>query len=77
LTLSRNLTEPTSQILHKPNFPLTLPPHHSIPLGSISPITQHYQNLPLISYHPHAHLNLPQESPSRNLHPMPLRILPP
>ncbi|WP_369008247.1 arginase family protein, partial [Staphylococcus warneri] len=72
MTLSNPLTQKLQQTILNHTFPLLLAPHHSIPVGSISPITKHYQNLPLISYHPHPHFNIPQHSPSQNIHGMPL-----
>mgnify|MGYP002757810183 FL=1 len=75
VTVSENLSKATSEIVEKGNFPLTLGGDHSIAVGSISCISQHYENLGVIWYDAHGDLNVPEESPSGNVHGMPLRIL--
>ena len=75
VTVSENLSKATSEIVKKGNFPLTLGGDHSIAVGSISGISQHYENLGVIWYDAHGDLNVPEESPSGNVHGMPLRIL--
>ncbi|PTY58880.1 arginase [Staphylococcus aureus] len=44
-------------------------------VGSVSAISKHYNNLGVIWYDAHGDLNIPEESPSGNIHGMPLRIL--
>lgn len=75
VTFSENLSKATSEIVKKGNFPLTLGGDHSIAVGSISGISQHYENLGVIWYDAHGDLNVPEESPSGNVHGMLLRIL--
>lgn len=75
VTVSENLSKATSEIVENGNFPLTLGGDHSIAVGSISGISQHYENLGVIWYDAHGDLNVPEESPSGNVHGMPLRIL--
>ena len=75
VTVSENLSKATSEIVKKGNFPLTLGGDHSIAVGSISGISQHYENLGVIWYDAHGDLNVPEESPSGNVHGMLLRIL--
>ena len=75
VTVSENLSKATSEIVEKGNFPLTLGGDHSIAVGSISGISQHYEILGVIWYDAHGDLNVPEESPSGNVHGMPLRIL--
>lgn len=75
VTVSENLSKATSEIVKKGNFPLTLGGDHSIAVGSISGISQHYGNLGIIWYDAYGDLNVPEESPSGNVHGMPLRIL--
>ncbi|CAC6726808.1 Arginase [Staphylococcus aureus] len=41
----------------------------------VSAISKHYNNLGVIWYDAHGDLNIPEESPSGNIHGMPLRIL--
>lgn len=75
ISVSENLSKATSEVVKKGNFPLILGGDHSIAIGSISGISQHYDNLGVIWYDAHADLNIPEESPSGNIHGMPLRIL--
>src|SRR5699024_5571142 len=48
---------------------------HSIAIGSISGVSKHYENLGVIWYYAHGDLNVAEESPSGNIHGMPLRVL--
>ncbi|HCY1521952.1 TPA: arginase [Staphylococcus aureus] len=57
------------------NNRLVLGGDHSIAVGSVSAISKHYNNLGVIWYDAHGDLNIPEESPSGNIHGMPLRIL--
>lgn len=75
ITVSNNLSEAVSQSIEKNHFPLTLGGDHSIAIGSISGVSKHYDNLGVIWYDAHGDLNIPEESPSGNIHGMPLRVL--
>ncbi|MFW3612984.1 arginase [Staphylococcus caprae] len=75
ITVSDNLSKAVSETVKNGNFPLTLGGDHSIAVGSISGISQYYNNLGVIWYDAHGDLNVPEESPSGNVHGMPLRIL--
>lgn len=75
ITMSKNLSDATSESIEKGRFPLTLGGDHSIAIGSISGISKHYNNLGVIWYDAHGDLNIPEESPSGNVHGMPLRVL--
>lgn len=75
ITVSENLSKAVSETVKNGNFPLTLGGDHSIAVGSISGISQYYNNLGVIWYDAHGDLNVPEESPSGNVHGMPLRIL--
>lgn len=57
------------------HFPVILGGDHSLAIGSISGVAQHYSRLGVIWYDAHGDLNIPEESPSGNVHGMPLRIL--
>ncbi|MEB7463406.1 arginase [Staphylococcus succinus] len=75
ITVSNNLSEAVSKSVEKNHFPLTLGGDHSIAIGSISGVSKHYDNLGVIWYDAHGDLNIPEESPSGNIHGMPLRVL--
>ncbi|MEB8211334.1 arginase [Staphylococcus succinus] len=75
ITVSNNLSEAVSKSIEKNHFPLTLGGDHSIAIGSISGVSKHYGNLGVIWYDAHGDLNIPEESPSGNIHGMPLRVL--
>lgn len=72
---SETLSQSVSNSLSNNHFPLILGGDHSIAIGSISGVSKHYENLGVIWYDAHGDLNIPEESPSRNIHGMPLRIL--
>jgi arginase len=73
--VSENLSNAVSESVQSGAFPLILGGDHSIAIGSISGISKHYENLGIIWYDAHGDLNVPEESPSGNIHGMPLRIL--
>lgn len=72
---SETLSQSVSNSLSNNHFPLILGGDHSIAIGSISGVSKHYENLGVIWYDAHGDLNIPEESPSGNIHGMPLRIL--
>ncbi|WP_436863037.1 arginase [Staphylococcus caeli] len=72
---STRLSDAVSESIDNNHFPLILGGDHSIAIGSISGISKHYENLGVIWYDAHGDLNVPEESPSGNIHGMPLRIL--
>lgn len=72
---SETLSQPVSNSISNNHFPLILGGDHSIAIGSISGVSKHYENLGVIWYDAHGDLNIPEESPSGNIHGMPLRIL--
>jgi arginase len=55
-------------------FPLVLGGDHSIAIGTLAGISQHYKNLGVIWYDAHGDLNTPETSPSGNIHGMPLAV---
>lgn len=75
IQVSENLSDAVSASVQNGAFPLILGGDHSIAIGSISGISKHYDNLGVIWYDAHGDLNVPEESPSGNIHGMPLRIL--
>ncbi|PHK49056.1 arginase [Staphylococcus edaphicus] len=72
---SELLSHAVSNSIENNHFPLTLGGDHSIAIGSISGVSKHYENLGVIWYDAHGDLNVPEESPSGNIHGMPLRVL--
>ncbi|MCU5746626.1 arginase [Staphylococcus sp. SQ8-PEA] len=75
ITFSKQLSEAVSQSVNSARFPLILGGDHSLAIGSLSGVIRNYDNLGVIWYDAHADLNVPEESPSGNVHGMPLRVL--
>lgn len=71
-TANQKLAEATTDILKKQQFPLVLGGDHSIAIGSLAGISEHFQNLGVIWYDAHGDLNTDETSPSGNIHGMPL-----
>ncbi|HDE3431501.1 TPA: arginase [Staphylococcus aureus] len=75
IDVNQKLNKEVSASIENNRFPLVLGGDHSIAVGSVSAISKHYNNLGVIWYDAHGDLNIPEESPSGNIHGMPLRIL--
>ncbi|EKU45977.1 arginase [Staphylococcus massiliensis] len=75
LSVSNALATSVSETIKNDKFPLILGGDHSIAIGSISGVAEHYSNLGIIWYDAHGDLNVPEDSPSGNVHGMPLRML--
>ncbi|HDA8134598.1 TPA: arginase [Staphylococcus aureus] len=75
IDVNQKLNKEVSASIENNRFPLVLGGNHSIAVGSVSAISKHYNNLGVIWYDAHGDLNIPEESPSGNIHGMPLRIL--
>ncbi|MCS5348112.1 arginase [Staphylococcus aureus] len=75
LEVTEKLNKQVSKSIINNRFPLVLGGDHSIAVGSVSAISKYYNNLGVIWYDAHGDLNVPEESPSGNIHGMPLRIL--
>ncbi|HDE0545008.1 TPA: arginase [Staphylococcus aureus] len=75
IDVNQKLNKEISASIENNRFPLVLGGDHSIAVGSVSAISKHYNNLGVIWYDAHGDLNIPEESPSGNIHGMPLRIL--
>lgn len=67
---SNILSDAVSTSIEHNHFPLVLGGDHSIAIGSISGVSKHYENLGVIWYDAHGDLNVPEESPSGNIHGM-------
>ena len=68
IDVNQKLNKEVSASIENNRFPLVLGGDHSIAVGSVSAISKHW-------YDAHGDLNIPEESPSGNIHGMPLRIL--
>jgi len=68
------LAQKVNEIVEKGRFPLVLGGDHSIAIGTLAGISDHYENLGVIWYDAHADLNTSETSPSGNIHGMPLAV---
>jgi arginase len=79
LTVCRSLAEAAHDTLQRGDFPLVIGGDHSIAMGTVSGLSAHFQksgqNLGLIWFDAHGDMNLPETSPSGNVHGMPLSHL--
>ncbi|MBS4174790.1 arginase [Bacillus sp. FJAT-49736] len=69
---SEILGSKVNEIVEKGDFPLILGGDHSIAIGTLAGVSKHYKNLGVIWYDAHGDLNIPETSPSGNIHGMPL-----
>lgn len=69
---SEKLAAKVSNSIEKECFPLVLGGDHSIAMGTLAGVAQHYQNVGVIWFDAHADMNTPETSPSGNIHGMPL-----
>lgn len=69
---SEILASKVNEIVEKGDFPLILGGDHSIAIGTLAGVSKHYKNLGVIWYDAHGDLNIPETSPSGNIHGMPL-----
>lgn len=67
-----HLAQTVSQMVIEGRFPLVLGGDHSIAIGTLAGIAQHYHNLGVIWYDAHADSNTAEVSPSGNIHGMSL-----
>lgn len=79
LGVCQQLAENTRDALQAGSLPLIIGGDHSISMGSVSGASSHYrsqqQKLGLIWFDAHGDMNLPDTSPSGNIHGMPLAHL--
>nr|AKN90960.1 arginase [Rummeliibacillus pycnus] len=68
------LAQKVHEIVEKGRFPLVLGGDHSIAIGTLAGISDHYENLGVIWYDAHADMNTSETSPSGNIHGMPLAV---
>jgi len=79
LTVCVQLAERTRDVLASGETPLVIGGDHSIAMGTVSGISAHYRKdnkqVGLIWFDAHGDMNLPETSPSGNIHGMPLSHL--
>jgi arginase len=79
LTVCESLAEATRDSMQRGEFPLVIGGDHSIAMGTVSGMAAHYRqsdkDLGLIWFDAHGDMNLPDSSPSGNIHGMPLSHL--
>lgn len=68
------LAKQVSEIVKANRFPLVLGGDHSIAIGTLAGLSEHYKHLGVIWYDAHADLNTAHTSPSGNIHGMPLAV---
>ncbi|SIT88109.1 arginase [Edaphobacillus lindanitolerans] len=71
---NRKLAEKVSDSVKEGRFPLVLGGDHSIAIGTLAGLSEHYSNLGVIWYDAHTDLNTAETSPSGNIHGMPLAV---
>lgn len=74
LKTNTDLQEEVDNIIKNEAFPLILGGDHSIAIGTLAGLAQNYSNLGVIWFDAHGDLNLPETSPSGNIHGMPLAV---
>lgn len=74
--VSQNLCQRIQQILEQGYMPITIGGDHSCAIGSIAGIAAHYKDEPfgLLWVDAHGDLNVPETTPSGNIHGMPVSI---
>jgi arginase len=72
--VSNRLSERVSEIVVAGEFPLVLGGDHSISIGTIAGLAEHYEDLGVIWFDAHSDLNTEDTSPSGNIHGMSLGI---
>ena len=71
---SLNVKETVMKMLKDNVFPLILGGDHSISIGTLAAINEKRSNVGVIWYDAHGDLNIPETSPSGNIHGMPLAV---
>ncbi|MET3574427.1 arginase [Bhargavaea ullalensis] len=71
---NKKLAAEVSETVKEGRFPLVLGGDHSIAIGTLAGLCEHYSNLGVIWYDAHTDLNTAETSPSGNIHGMPLAV---
>jgi len=74
IEVSTVLAEKVHHVLQQQRFPLVLGGDHSVAIGTLAGLGEHFQNLGVIWFDAHVDLNTPETTPSGNIHGMPLAI---
>jgi arginase len=72
--VNAELAHKVHRVVNEGRFPLILGGDHSIAIGTLAGISDHYKNLGVIWYDAHADMNTSETSPSGNIHGMPLAV---
>lgn len=72
---NENLYKKVHEVMDLGQFPLILGGDHSIAIGSIKAILDHYEDLGVIWFDAHGDINTTDTSPSGNIHGMPVATL--
>lgn len=72
--LSKRSCEKVSSIINKNKFPLILGGDHSLSIGTIAGVREHYDNLGVIWVDAHGDVNTEKTTPSGNIHGMPVAV---
>ena len=74
IDVSTSLASRVHEAVNEKKFPLVLGGDHSIAIGTLAGLGEHYKNLGVIWFDAHADLNTPDTTPSGNIHGMPLAV---
>ncbi|WP_146550799.1 arginase [Rummeliibacillus suwonensis] len=74
VNVNAELAHKVHRVVNEGRFPLILGGDHSIAIGTLAGISDHYKNLGVIWYDAHADMNTSETSPSGNIHGMPLAV---
>lgn len=72
---NENLYKKVDQVLEEGAFPLILGGDHSIAIGSIKAVLNHYPDLGVLWFDAHGDINTTETTPSGNIHGMPVATL--
>ncbi len=72
--VSTALANSVHEAIEQKKFPLVFGGDHSIAIGTLAGLSEHYNNLGVIWFDAHADLNTPETTPSGNIHGMPLAV---
>lgn len=79
LKVCQTLSQQVEKILDSGSFPIVLGGDHSIAMGTVTGMAQHFrkrnEDFGLIYIDAHGDMNTPESSPSGNVHGMPLAVL--
>lgn len=74
IDVSTSLANQVYEAVSENRFPLVIGGDHSIAIGTLAGLGEHYKNLGVIWFDAHADLNTPETTPSGNIHGMPLAV---